>query len=73
MTSKGGYMLGNLSNSTCTDDVLYDFIKLTKVNTKTDPALPEGAALELMAITATSPGQRLAFTRPFFTLSMRVY
>ena len=32
-----------------------------------------GAALELMAITATAPGQRPAFTRPLFTLSMRAY
>ena len=30
--------------------------------------LNAGAALELMTITATAPGQRLAFTRPFFTL-----
>ena len=26
-----------------------------------------------MAITATAPDQRLAFTNPLFTLSMRVY
>ena len=35
--------------------------------------LNAGAALELMAITATAPGQRLAFTRPLFSLSMRAY
>ena len=31
--------------------------------------LNAGAALELMAINATAPGHRLAFTRPLFTLS----
>ena len=35
--------------------------------------LNAGAALELMAITAPAPVQRLAFTHPLFTLSMRAY
>ena len=53
------------------DDVLYHFIKLTKVNT--ERRSNAAAALELMAITATAPGQRLALARPVFTLSMQAY
>ena len=48
------------------EDILYDVIKLTKVNKErqVQRCLNAGAALELMAITASAPGQSLAFTRP---------
>ena len=36
-------------------------------------SLNAGAALELMAITASAPGQRLTLTHPLFALSMRAY
>ena len=59
------------------DDVLYDFIKLTAVKsqngTPVQRCLNADAALEIMAITASAPGQRLAFTRPLFTLAMWAY
>ena len=45
---------------------MYDFIKLkSQHGTPVQRCLNAGAALELMAITAIAPGQRLAFTRPF--------
>ena len=41
--------------------------------TPVERCLNAGAALELMVITASAPGQRLAFTRLLFTLSMRAF
>ena len=35
--------------------------------------LNAGAALKLIAVTTSAAGQRLAFTRPLFTLSMRAH
>ena len=43
----------------------------TQHGTPVQRCLNAGAALKLMAITASVPGQRLAFTRPLVTLSMR--
>ena len=57
------------------DDGFYDFKKndQSQHGTPFQRCLNAGAALELMAIIATAPGQRLAFTSPLFTLSVRAY
>ena len=71
-TCLAGYNTCTYTCSWCCTEWFYKTDR-SQHGTPVQHCLNAGAALELIAITATAPGQRLAFTHPLFTLSMRAY